>query len=314
MLIHKKLVITLFSSLILSACVSEKTIYNDRTTINEEPIFANQVIAENNDNPNITSGVVTTYSLQTNAKVNAAYHNFRQYGIAKTINGDNVITYPYDPYAKPILACAPLNLCAIQLQQGELINDISLGDSAHWMVSTALIGTDESGSYQINIKPKQLDLATDMNVTTNKRSYHLGLVSQNEVSAEIVNFYYPEETLQLAIQRANKDFKSNQHVIEDATQINIESLNFNYQILGDKPVWRPTRVFDDAKKTYIQMPNITKNVELPVLYLVRNKQKQLVNYRYHEPYYIIDGLFEKAYLISGKGREQIKVIITNPSL
>ena len=73
----------------------------------------------------------------------------------------------------------------------------------------------------------------------------------------------------------------------------------------------PRLIFDDGGKTYIQMPPMSERVDLPILYILRNSQKQLVNYRYKRPYYIIDGLFKTAYLISGKGSHQVKVIIRN---
>ena len=301
-----KLLGAILSPSLLMACVS------DKRSKDEQYIPVNPVITKHVPEVTPQLPIAATFALQDNPKIVAAYQQFRRNGSAKTIQGDGFITYPFDPYSKPIIACAPLNLCIIQLQQGEVINDISLGDGAHWLVSTALIGSAENGSYQINIKPKQFELATDITIATNKRSYNLRLVSQNDIAAEVVNFYYPEESLHDAIAQANRQFVKSQQSIEDATHINLSSLNFNYQVQGDKPSWRPIRIFDDGHKSYIQMPQVVQNFELPVLYLVRNNEKQLVNYRYHEPYYIIDGLFEKAYLIAGKGTKQTRVIIVNP--
>ena len=74
---------------------------------------------------------------------------------------------------------------------------------------------------------------------------------------------------------------------------------------------RPLQVFDDGHKTYIRMPSITAQIDLPVLYILRRHSMQLVNYRYKAPYYVIDALFKRAVLVSGKGHDQIKVIIDN---
>jgi type IV secretion system protein TrbG len=302
-----KVMILIITLPCLTACVIDKPLEN--TTW----IRPNHVIVKEQPFPVEFESVATTFSLQSHPKVMAAYQQFRHHGVAKTIKGDGFVTYPYDPYSKPIIACAPLNLCTIQLEAGEVVNDISLGDGANWLVSTALVGDSERGSYQINIKPKQFDLATDIAIATNKRNYHLGLVSQHSVEAEVVNFYYPQDSLQEAIQQARQHFKQEQNTIkiDSGTHTNLSQLNFNYQVRGHKPAWRPTRVFDDGQKTFIKMPAITKNFELPVLYLIRNQEKQLVNYRYQEPYYVIDGLFEKAYLIAGKGSKQTRVIINN---
>ena len=59
------------------------------------------------------------------------------------------------------------------------------------------------------------------------------------------------------------------------------------------------------------MPAMAARTELPVLYISRNHEKQLVNYRYRAPYFMLDSLFERAYLIAGTGRKQTKVIIDN---
>ena len=75
--------------------------------------------------------------------------------------------------------------------------------------------------------------------------------------------------------------------------------------------WAPTRVFDDGDKTFIQMPVVSEELNLPVLYILCNKQLALVTYRYKKPYYIVDGLFSKAFLISGKGSDQQRLEIDN---
>jgi len=204
----------------------------------------------------------------------------------------------------------------MQWEAGERINNIELGDFAHWLVHTSLVGTQMQGSYQIAIKPKDYNIATDMVVTTNQRSYHVGLVSHKGSATHVMNFYYPEETLQLAIAKA----KATSHqaiqpnIIDNHTHINALQLHFNYQLQGCKPAWRPVRVFDDGDKTFIEMPPIAERLDLPVLYIEREKGMQLINYRYRRPYYIVDALFKRAYLITGKGRKQTKVIIDNNNI
>ncbi|MES2142123.1 MAG: hypothetical protein V4471_04460 [Pseudomonadota bacterium] len=63
----------------------------------------------------------------------------------------------FDAYSRPIVVCTPLHLCVLQLEHGEKINNIDLGDAAHWLVSTSLIGSAENGSYQISVKPKHIN-------------------------------------------------------------------------------------------------------------------------------------------------------------
>lgn len=180
------------------------------------------------------------------------------------------------------------------------------------MVHTALIGTLKQGSYQISIKPKLTDVATDMIVTTDKRSYHFGLLSKHGNASTVVNFYYPEESLIRSkhLQRLSGFELS----YETGKRINLKQLNFNYTISRNRIAWRPHRVFDDGHKTYIEMPSISEQLDLPVLYIKHQKNLELVNYRYQKPYYIVDGLFQSAKLVSGKGRAQQSVMIHNNHL
>lgn len=260
--------------------------------------------------------VQATFGYGNNPEVVKAYEDFTKNGKAKSIQAKGFVTLPYDAYSHPLIACEPLHLCIVQLEQGERINNIDLGDSAHWLVSTALVGTAQAGSYQIAIKPKAYDMATDMVITTNKRTYNIGLVSKQGEHTHVVNFYYPEESLAQAVQAAHQQQNSLQReeIVDKSAHVDVNHLNFNYQLRGDSPAWRPLQVFDDGNKTYIRMPAIAAHMDLPVLYILRRSSKQLVNYRYRRPFYIIDSLFKKAVLVSGKGHDQVKVILDNRNL
>jgi len=279
---------------------------------NDMLIQPNQVVTKRIPIPTSPPPVKATYPLHEQSQVIRAYQKYSQRGVADIINGDGFITYPFDQYSKPIVQCAPSHLCIVQLQQGEVINDIALGDSAHWQISTALIGTGETGAYQVSVKPSLPEIATDLVITTDQRSYHLGLVSEQGKTSQIVSFYYPEQTLQQAIKKGHQAFSKNSvDKPPESTNMQVNQLNFNYRVHGNKAPWKPTHVFDDGQKTFIQMPPMAARTELPVLYVSRNHEKQLVNYRYRQPYFIIDSLFERAYLIAGKGKYQTKVIIDN---
>ncbi len=297
-------------ALVLAACASPlKVDPNDF-------INPNRVVTEKVSVPLPTPKVAATFGYGNDPRVIKAYKKFTEKGVAKTITSEGFKTFAYDAYSRPIVVCAPLHLCVLQLEHGEKINNIDLGDAAHWLVSTSLVGSRQDGSYQIAVKPKFYHTATDMVITTNKRTYNIGLVSQQGASTHVVNFYYPQETLSRAIQQAHQqaNLPLQQEVISQSTQIAVDEINFNYCLQGDSPSWRPTRVFDDGHKTFIQMPTISERLDLPVLYILRNKKMELVNYRYKKPYYIVDGLFAKAYLLSGKGANQVRVEIDNKNV
>lgn len=295
-------------SILLTACITEPVKYhpNDFTA-------PNRIVTKKIPTILPTPKVSATFGYGNDPQVIKAYKEFTQKGVAKNINSEGFKTYAYDTYSHPIVACAPLHLCVIQLEHGEKINNIDLGDSAHWSVSISLIGSVGDGSYQVALKPKLYDIATDMVITTNKRTYNVGLVSKEGSFTHIVNFYYPQETLQNAVQQANQSdqLPLKQEIITQGTQINVDEVNFNYYLSGDAPPWRPTRIFDDGNKTFIQMPIVSERMDLPILYILKNKEMEMVNYRYQKPYYIVDGLFARAYLISGQGSHQVRVEIDN---
>jgi type IV secretion system protein VirB9 len=98
------------------------------------------------------------------------------------------------------------------------------------------------------------------------------------------------------------------------TEKNINNLDFDYNIKGDAS-WKPTRVYNDGIKTYIQMPKNMLYNEAPIfLVLDQNDNNQLVNYRLKENNYIVDKLFNKGILIIGVGDDQEKISIERKGL
>ena len=66
-------------------------------------------------------------------------------------------------------------------------------------------------------------------------------------------------------------------------------------------------VMDDGAKTYIQMPIETIHRELPVLVVKGPNGSEMVNYRVKDNTYIVDRLFDRAALLLGSGKHQVKV-------
>ncbi len=301
--------ISILSVLLLAGCTKAIVHYRPDDFINPNKVVVKQIQVKL---PKVK--IAATYSIGNDPKVEQAYQHFLKTGHMVNIKSKGFRTLAYSLHRHPILACAPLHLCVVQLEQGENINNIELGDSAHWAVHTALMGTNTKGSYQIAVKPLQENVSTDMVITTSKRTYNFGLVSKLGQSTQVVNFYYPQETLQNALAKTHQ-FKSEldlqNQTVSSSSLIAINHLNFNYKLRGDHASWAPSRVFDDGDKTFIQMPSLAERGDLPVLYILRGGKMQLTNYRYRQPYYIVDGLFRKAYLISGKGHSRVRVIIQN---
>ena len=87
-----------------------------------------------------------------------------------------------------------------------------------------------------------------------------------------------------------------------------EQLNFAYSVSG-RAGWRPTRVYGDGEKTYIQFPRSLGGQDAPVLFVVSGGQNRIVNYRMKGNMMIVDYNVDRAVLVSGVGWNQEKITI-----
>ena len=117
-----------------------------------------------------------------------------------------------------------------------------------------------------------------------------------------VSWEYPGERL-LALKGVNRDREAAAPI---ADNVALDQLQFRYAMTGDTPSWRPERAFDDGRKVYIEFPAGIAQGEMPPLFVVGPQgESQLVNYRVHAPYYIVDRLFGAAELRLGGERAQV---------
>ena len=217
----------------------------------------------------------------------------------------------------PIVVCAPLRVCIIELQPGERITgEPQVGDSVRWNISPAMYGQGEDTTSVIVLKPQEPGLDTNLLITTDRRAYYLRLVSKPQDYIARVAFSYPQD---------DNDQKWQQHLLAQQVQtkenkrdvqllpaiVTADKLNFSYKVTGGNEQMRPVRVFDDGAKTYIQMPSQIQNREAPVLMVLGSDGKgEMTNYRVQRQTYIVDRLFDRARLILGAGKKAEKVEIT----
>jgi len=229
---------------------------------------------------------------------------------------DGRILYAYGA-GLPIVVCAPIRVCIIELQAGERITgEPQIGDSVRWNISPAMYGQGEQATSVIVLKPQEPGLDTNLLVTTDRRAYYLRLVSKPQDYVARVAFSYPDE---------DNAQKWQQHILEQRAlaqeskreaqlmpaMITADKLNFNYKITGANEQLRPLRVFDDGSKTYIQMRADIQNREVPVLVVMGTDGKgEMTNYRVQQRTYIVDRLFDRAQLVLGVGKKAQKVEIS----
>lgn len=208
------------------------------------------------------------------------------------------------------VVCAPMQICDIELEPGELVNGVHLGDSARWMIEPAVTGGEPVQIQHLIIKPADAGLSTSLVVTTNARTYHINLKSHATKFMPQVSFIYPQQAQMKWAQLQERSRREKLRETIPQTGEYLGDLNFDYDVQGDAP-WKPVRVYTDGKKTIIQMPKELSNGEAPSLLAQRGKNGEaLINYRLQGDRYIVDAVLEKAILIAGVGSEQEKVTIS----
>lgn len=197
---------------------------------------------------------------------------------------------------------APGLVTDIALQPGEALIAVASGDTSRWVIGDTTSGSGETKQTHVLVKPFSAGLLTNLIITTDRRAYHVRLVSTTSTAMSSMRWTYPQEDL-LALRRKADTAQAAAPV---AAGLAIEQLHFNYTISGDKPGWRPLRAFDDGARTYIEFPASLGSGEAPPLFLVGVDGKaELVNYRLRERYYVVDRIFSRAELRLGLKKQQV---------
>ena len=243
----------------------------------------------------------------------------KEYGEAKSAvppitaaTGSVVIAY--SSYT-PKIVCRPMYVTNVILQPGETVTGVHPGDPIRWTFVPSKSGSGDSEQIHVLIKPLMADISTNLVINTDRRTYHLDLVSSSTNFIPSVSFSYPADSLKewdVFIANKRKE-RETREVSTSGYSINPEDLHLNYEIRGsDSLRWKPVRVWDDGVKTYIQFRRgaTRRSVEAPVLILYEHKKEIIANYRVMEDMYVVDRVFDKAALIVGTGAHQNRVVLT----
>jgi len=202
----------------------------------------------------------------------------------------------YQVYAAPGL------VTDITLQPGEILVAVASGDTARWVIGDTTSGSGDGKQMHVLVKPVAANLLTNLVITTDRRAYHLRLASTAATALSSMRWTYPQDEL-LALRRKADAAQAAAPV---ATGLAIEQLNFGYAITGDRPAWRPVRVFDDGAKTYVEFSTSLATGEAPPLFVVSTDgTPELVNYRLRGRFYVVDRIFDAAELRLGLKKQQV---------
>lgn len=210
--------------------------------------------------------------------------------------------WPYSEGALYQLYTSPGRVTVVSLQPGEELISFSAGDTVRWIVGDTLSGAGPNQRVNLLVKPVRSGLKTNLVVSTSKRTYLLELTSTERAWMASASWDYPQDQA-LALQRQSRLAEAQAPVAEG---VQLEQIKFRYRLSGDRPAWKPVRVFDDGRQVFIQFPARIAQGELPPLFVIgTDGTGELVNYRYRAPYYVVDRLFGVAELRLGARRAQI---------
>ena len=256
---------------------------------------------------------------QQSSEVQEAIKEHQQDGKWPVYKTPELVLYPYGEQPEPIVNCEPLRTTDIQLQPGETITDVAMGDTERWMATPAASGDPRNPVPHLAVKPQATGMETNLTIYTTKHIYHMILRSRGSHAMQEVQFYYPDELLTAMKEADSAAAKAKQEAVDppadsdDVVKVaNVDpaQLNFAYTVGGPKVPWRPVRAFDDGSHVYIQMPAGMKTSEAPALLINAGSGTQMVNYRVEGDYYVVDRLLTTAILVSGVGRDQDRVTIS----
>jgi type IV secretion system protein VirB9 len=255
-------------------------------------------------------------------EVQGAVKDHQQDGNWPVYKMAELVLYPYGQEPEPVIDCEPLRTTDIQLQPGETITDVAMGDTERWMATPAASGDPRDAVQHLAVKPQAAGIGTNLTIYTTKHIYHVMLRSRGSRAMQEVEFYYPDELITAMAQADAAAASAKQQAADPATDsdnvvkvasVDPAQLNFAYTLSGPSVPWKPIRAFDDAH-VYIQMPTGMKTSQASALLINAGGGTQMANYRVEGNYYVVDRLFNAAILVSGVGRDQDRVTISSANL
>jgi type IV secretion system protein VirB9 len=205
---------------------------------------------------------------------------------------DGSSRFAYGGMLRPSIYIQAGSDCDIALQDGEKIHDVFISDSARWKISTGWSGPDVG---HVVVKPTDVNLRTALTIMTDRRTYHIDLVSTRGAGAEFVGFYYPATPAELRARIAAHDAKVQPRYA-------CTNLDGAYTAQGATSL-RPISVCNDGKQTYVNMPILSG--DLPIVKQIGADGKDAqATYTFDNTHneYAVDGTPARLVLIRGRDR------------
>lgn len=218
--------------------------------------------------------------------------------------------FDYDKDRQYPIFTKQLALTTIMLNSDESMSvesNVFMSDTTRWEVTGDIFPGDGTQRQLIFVKPKAANLETNMTVVTDKRLYHFVLYSTSKNYQPMVEFRYPNEK---PFRLANTKHEKPKEIKSIYDNLDPDNVSFNYRVsvpVFQKRVdWVPKTVYDDGSHTYILLPDVVLQKEMPAVWEGKN---EITNYEVdpeHHNLIIINKLVEKVTLKVGKQ----KVVVT----
>jgi len=254
--------------------------------------------------------VAAAKTAKPNAQQVAAEANHKASAAPQSADYFNaIVQYAYETGTLYQVFAAPMRITDVALEPGEkILGQPASGDVVRWLLA---IGKSMSGGveqWHVYLKPTRPDLETNVAINTDRRSYLLELHSYADTYMAAVVWHYPEDEI------ARFEAQASELATEQkssAPLVGLDALNFAYSIVVIKgaPAWTPLQCFDDGRHTFVRFPPAMLAREAPALFVLRDKETQLVNYRVKGDTYVIDRLIDMAELRVGQQDQEIVRIV-----
>jgi P-type conjugative transfer protein TrbG len=223
-----------------------------------------------------------------------------------------IVQYSYETGSLYQVFAAPMRITDIALEPGEkILGQPASGDVIRWLLALGKSMDHGIEQWHVYLKPTRPELETNLAINTDRRSYMLELHSYADTYMASVVWRYPEDEL-AQLQGQASELATQQKTTSPV--VGIEALNFNYtiQVVEGHPAWTPLQAFDDGRRTFVRFPPAMLVREAPALFVLRDQQTQLVNYRVRGDTYVIDRLIDSAELRVGQQDQEIVRIVRGP--
>lgn len=227
---------------------------------------------------------------------------------------NSIAVYDFIPNKIYEIITSPGKITDFQLKPGEQISGTPfVTDSTNWKFTMGTSVENGQTIQHLFISPLQVGLDTSMIVLTDQRTYRFRMASFENQYMTGLSFRYPVQLSDGTY--VSEDFE--QYIADTALSgaysVDLTKVDYSYRvdIAKGKPNWAPITVYSDDTKTYMQLPvTIANSDSMPSVYLVKNGDENLVNYRIIGNIYQVDNVLNSSseyFLLKSGQDEQVRV-------